>query len=99
MISGVEDTRQEASMKQIAHTLQLRSMIEKLVDQLDGLEALVKPKDYHKKLISASRNKAYDPELLDEYELNWKSLNENYGTYQSPMSQLKGLKKRAPGDK
>ena len=99
MIEMAEQTRQEANLKQTEHCFELRSMIEKLTDRFNALEESMTIKTQNKSLQSEEGSRKYDPEMLDQYTLNWKSLSENYGTYHSPMSQLKGLKKRAPGDK
>ena len=99
MIEVAEQTRQEANAKQTEHCFELRSMIDKLSDRFDVLEEKMPNEALNKSLQMSERSRRYDPEMLDQYTLNWKSLNENYGTYYSPISQLKGLKKRAPEDK
>ena len=50
----------------------------------------------YQEMIKRQPGSAYDPECLDSYSLDWKSLRQPANSYASPLSQLTALCKRPP---
>ena len=96
MIEMTEQTRQEANLKQTEHCFELRSMIEKLSDHFDAFGSAMNANQTLNSRKLERPTQRYDPEMLHEYTLDWKSLHQGSDTYRSPLGQLAGLKKRAP---